>query len=588
MKQFFKYVLASITAYIILFIVFVFITIGMIAAFSPKEETEIEPNSVLKLTFNYNISDQDVEQPFNLFGGMSPDVGKPVGLNEITASILHAKTDKNIRGIFLDLNFIGAGYSKIEEIRNAILDFKKSGKFVYAYGEYFYETTYYLASVADKVYLNPQGEILFNGLSANVTFFKNALDKLGVEVQVIRHGKFKGAVEPFILDKLSPENRKQMEEYLHSIMQNLCVKIGETRKLAPERVNDIATRWLVRNNEDAVKYGLVDKLYYRDEVLDELKNKLGLKEKKSQAIKFVTLSKYKNTFQRKMGTGKDRIAVIYASGEIVSGKGNNEQIGSDKYAALIRKVREDDKVKAVVLRINSPGGSALASDVIWRELELLKSKKPLIVSMAEVAASGGYYISAPADTIVAHPYTLTGSIGVFGLMPNMQNLLNNKLGINYDYVKTGEFSDFGRVDRALTPAEYALIQSMVERTYDKFLTCVSKGRSIPKNLVDSIGQGRVWTGEQGMERNLVDVLGGLDKAIAIAKWKARLGEYKLVEYPIQKTQIEEFLASLTGEEQARMALEAELGELYTWHKTLQNLSKTSGIQARVPFHLTID
>jgi len=587
MRQFLKYVLASITAYILLCIVFLFIVIGMIAAFSPKDEVNVEPNSVLKLSFNYNINDQDVEQPFNLFGGMSPELGKPVGLNEITASILHAKSDEKIKGIFLDLNFIGAGYAKIEEIRDAILDFKKSGKFVYAYGEYYYETTYYLASVADKVYLNPEGEILFNGLSANVTFFKNALEKMGVEVQVIRHGKFKGAVEPFILDKLSPENRKQIDEYLHSIMRNLTVKIGNTRKLTPERVDEIATKWLVRTNENAVQYGLVDKLCYKDEVLDDIKNKLGLKNKKTKDINFITLDKYKKSFDNRKGSGKDRIAIIYANGEIVNGKGNSDQIGSDRYSALIRKLREDDNVKAVVLRINSPGGSALASDVIWRELELLKAKKPLIVSMAEVAASGGYYIAAPADTIVAHPYTLTGSIGVFGLVPNMQKLLNDKLGINYDYVKTGEFSDFGRLDRALTKDEYDLIQGMVERIYDKFLTRVSSGRSIPKNLVDSIGQGRVWTGQQGKDRNLVDVLGGMDKAIAIAKWKAHLKDYKLVEYPAQKTQLEEIIESLKGEEQAKSMLEAELGEIYTWHKTLQSLAKTSGIQARIPFQLNI-
>jgi len=588
MKQFFKYVLAGITAYLIIFILFIIVILGTIAAFSGKDEETVENNSVLKLSFNFNINDQDVEQPFNLFGGISPDMGKPVGLNEITASIKHAKTDKKIKGIFLDLNFIGAGFAKIEEIRAAIVDFKKSGKFVFAYGEYFYENTYYLASVADKVYLNPEGEILFNGLSANVTFFKNALDKLGVEVQVIRHGKFKGAVEPFILDKLSPENRRQIDEYLHSITGNLYANIGESRRLTAARVNEIANKWLVRTNEDAIKYGLIDSLCYKDEVLEEMMAKLGLKGKKSKDISFITLDKYKKTFNDRKGTGKEKIAIVYASGEIVNGKGDNEQIGSDKFSALIRKLREDENIKAVVLRINSPGGSALASDVIWRELMLLKAKKPLIVSMAEVAASGGYYIAAPADTIVAHPYTLTGSIGVFGLVPNMQKLLNDKLGINYDYVKTGEFSDFGRMDRALTPEERLVIQSMVERIYDKFLTRVSVGRSIPKNQVDSMGQGRVWTGEQGKKLNLVDVLGGLDKAISIAQWKAHLKDFRLVEYPVQKTQIEEILASISSKEQTKSALEAELGEIYQWHKTIKSLSQTSGIQARVPFQLNID
>jgi protease IV len=588
MRQFFKYVLAAITAYIIIFILFLLIIVGVASSFSDDDKVTVEDNSVLKLNFNYNINDQDVEQPFNLFGGVSPDVGKATGLNEIIASIEKAKTDPKIKGLFLDLNFIGAGFAKIEEIREAILDFKKSKKFVYAYADYYYENTYYLASAADKVYLNPEGEILFNGLSANVTFFKNALDKLGVEMQVIRHGKFKGAVEPFILDKLSTENRNQIDEYLKSIMGNLAGKIADSRKLTPERVNEIASKWLARNTEDAIKYGLIDKLSYKDEVLEDIKNKLGLKDKKTKDISFISLDKYKKTITNRKGVGKDKIAIVYADGEIVLGRGEKSQIGSEKFSEIIRKLREDDKVKAVVLRINSPGGSAQASDVIWRELELLKAKKTLIVSMAEVAASGGYYIAAPADTIVAHPYTLTGSIGVFGLVPNMQKLLNDKLGINYDYVKTGEFSDFGRIDRPLNSEEYLVIQNLVENIYDKFLTRVSQGRSIPKNLVDSIGQGRVWTGEQGMAKNLVDVMGGMEKAIEIAKWKAKLKDYRLVEYPEPKTQLEEILSALSGEEQTRASLEAEFGSIYTLHKTIQSMSKTSGIQARMPYLMTIE
>ena len=588
MRQFFKYVLAAITAYVIIFILFLLIIVGVASSFSDDDKVTVEDNSVLKLNFNYNINDQDVEQPFNLFGGVSPNVGKATGLNEIIASIEKAKTDPKIKGLFLDLNFIGAGFAKIEEIREAILDFKKSKKFVYAYADYYYENTYYLASAADKVYLNPEGEILFNGLSANVTFFKNALDKLGVEMQVIRHGKFKGAVEPFILDKLSTENRNQIDEYLTSILGNLAGKIADSRKVTPERVNEIANKWLARNTEDAIKYGLIDKLSYKDEALEDIKNKLGLKDKKTKDISFISLDKYKKTITNRKGVGKDKIAIVYADGEIVMGRGDKSQIGSEKFSEIIRKLREDDKVKAVVLRINSPGGSAQASDVIWRELELLKAKKTLIVSMAEVAASGGYYIAAPADTIVAHPYTLTGSIGVFGLVPNMQKLLNDKLGINYDYVKTGEFSDFGRIDRPLNSEEYLVIQNLVENIYDKFLTRVSQGRSIPKNLVDSIGQGRVWTGEQGMAKNLVDVMGGMEKAIEIAKWKAKLKDYRLVEYPEPKTQLEEILSALSGEEQTRAALEAEFGSIYTLHKTIQSMSKTSGIQARMPYLMTIE
>ncbi|NUM31926.1 MAG: signal peptide peptidase SppA [Bacteroidetes bacterium] len=588
MKQFFKFVLAAITAYIIICLVFIIVMLGVVASISSEDEVKVEDNTVLKLTFNYNINDQGVEQPFNLFGNMEPDMGKPIGLNEILASVKKAKTDSKIKGIFLDLNFIGAGFAKTEEIRNAILDFKKSGKFVIAYAEYYYETTYYLATCADKIYLNPEGEIMFNGLSAKVTFFKNALEKLGIEVQVIRHGKFKGAVEPFILDKLSPENKTQINEYLNSITSNLYKNISISRKISEQEVENIANKWLVRNNNDAVKYGLIDDLKYRDEVLEEIKNKLGIKNKKIRDIKFITLAKYKKTITQEQNKGPEKIAIVYASGDVVSGKGEDNQIGSDKYSALLRKLREDDNVKAVVLRINSPGGSALASEVIWRELKLLKQEKTLIVSMAEVAASGGYYIAAPADTIVAHPYTLTGSIGVFGLVPNMQKLLNEKLGINQDYVTTGEFSDFGRIDRKLKNEEAEMVQNLVERIYDKFLTNVSEGRKIPKNLIDSIGQGRVWTGAQANKIGLVDVLGGIDKAIEIAKFKTGFKKIKIVEYPHQKNRFEQILELINGDEQARNAVKSELGEYYQWYSTIKFLSELKGVQTRVPFSIDFE
>ncbi len=588
MKQFFKYVFASITAYILLFILFAICIAGVIVSVTEKDEVVIETNSVLKLSFNYTIDDQDIEKPFNFFGGASPNIGKATGLNEILASISNAKTDKNIKGIFLDLNFIGAGFAKIEEIREAIIDFKKSKKFVIAYADYYYENTYYLASVADQIYLNPEGEVLFNGLSANVTFFKNALEKLGVEMQVIRHGKFKGAVEPFILDKLSPENRIQIDAYLNSIMNNLSTKIGQSRNLTPERVNEIADKWITQSNEEAVKCGLIDKLCYKDQVLEVIKNKLGLKDKKAKDIAFISLDKYRKTFTANKGHGAGKIAVVYADGEIVMGKGEKGQIGSETFSELIRKLREDEKVKAIVLRINSPGGSAQASDIIWRELNLLKATKPLIVSMAEVAASGGYYIASPADTIVAQPYTLTGSIGVFGLVPNLQKLLNDKLGITHDYVKTGEFSDFGRFDRPLNTNEHQIIQNLVEKIYDKFVTRVSEGRQMSKQWVDSIGQGRVWTGEQGKGINLVDVIGGMSKAIEIAKYKSKLTDCRIVEYPQPKSQWEEILSLLTGDEQVKSLLESEFGAYYSLHKTIESLSKSSGIQARVPYQVIIE
>ncbi len=588
MKQFFKYVFASLTASIIIFIIVAIGVAGIAVSLSASDEVVLENNSVLKLSFNYTIDDQDVAKPFNLFGGVSPNIGKATGLNTILASINHAKNDPNIKGIFLDLNFIGAGFAKIEEIREAIIDFKKSKKFVIAYADYYYENTYYLASVADKIYLNPEGEVLFNGLSANVTFFKNALEKLGIDMQVIRHGKFKGAVEPFILDKLSAENRKQMEEYLHSIMHNLSKKIAISRNLTPQRVNELADKWITQSNEAAVKCGLIDKLCYKDEVLDGIKNLLGLKDKKSKDISFISLNKYQKTFNDNQGVREGKIAILYADGEIVMGKGEKGQIGSETFSELVRKLREDEKIDAVVLRINSPGGSAQASDIIWRELNLLHAKKPLIVSMAEVAASGGYYMASPADTIVAQPYTLTGSIGVFGLVPNMQKLLNDKLGITHDYVTTGQFSDFGRFDRPLNTGEYQIIQNSVEKIYDTFVTRVSEGRHISKQSVDSIGQGRVWTGEQGMQIKLVDVLGGMSKAIEIAKFKSKLSNCRIVEYPQPKSLLEELLAMFSGEEQTRAALESEFGQWYTLHKTIKSLSETTGIQARVPFQLVLE
>lgn len=588
MKQFFKTVFASFIGTLlasVIFVILIFGIIGAIVAISGAEkEVEVKENSILVVKFEGPITERSSKNPFQNLGAMFSKE-QAIGLDDILNNIEKAKEDENIKGIYMEITSVPAGIAMVEEIRNKLQEFKNTGKFIIAYSEYYSQAAYYLASIADKIYLNPQGAIDFKGLSAELMFFKNALAKLEVEPQIIRHGKFKSAIEPFILDKMSDENREQTMTYIGSIWNHMVDGISKSRNISAEELNKIADEMLLQKAEDAVKYKLADQLAYKDEILEILKEKTEAKA--VDKINSVSIADYTNAKEpKKKEFSKDKIAVIYAVGEIESGEGDDENIGSERISKAIREARLDEKVKAIVLRVNSPGGSALASEVMWREVVLAKQAKPVIVSMGNVAASGGYYISCAADTIVAEPNTITGSIGVFGVLFNAQGFMNNKLGITFDTVKTNTHADIGSIYRPLTASERDIIQKSVEHVYDVFITRVADGRKLTKEQVDEIGQGRVWSGVDAKRIGLVDVLGGIETAIEIAAQKAGLENYKIVSLPKQKDPFEElFSKGTSGVEEAMV--KHFLGENAKYYMTLDRLKSYSGIQARMPYEIEI-
>lgn len=589
MKPFFKYVLATVTGIVISFVLLVVVGVlvlgALFSSITSEKDVRVADNSVLHITMDHSIVERTVPNPFEELDLPGFQTNKSFGLDDILSRIKGAKEDNRIKGIYLDLAPVSASFATLQEIRDALLDFKESGKFIIAYGDHYTQRAYYLASTADKVYVNPEGTIDFKGLASQTMFLKGTLDKLGIEAQVVKVGTYKSAVEPFILDRMSPANREQVSSFLGSIYDHFLDGIADTRKIAKDSLFAISDNYRVRNANDAVTYGLADDTKYKDELLNELKTLLNLDD--DDDIDVVRLTKYKPVAQKGGTATRDRIAVVYAVGEIMLGEGDNQTIGSDRISRELRKMRRDDKVKAVVFRINSPGGSALASDVIWREVELLREEKPVIVSMGDVAASGGYYIAAAADSIFAQPNTITGSIGVFGLIPNMQDLMNNKLGITYDKVKTGKYADFlTNVDRPLTADEYNILQAEVNRIYDTFLQRVATGRNLSKAEVDSIGQGRVWSGEQALANGLVDRLGSIDDAIAAAASKSGLTDYRLVTYPAISSPFESFLGNSTDRIGTWFS-KRELGEYYRHFEQMKAALQQQGIQARLPFTVEI-
>lgn len=587
MKQFFKFVLATFVGIFLAFILVAIICLVFVAAGSSKT-IEVDSDSVLHIKLNKPIAERTPENPLKDIPFLGLDKEEDPGLNDILADIKKAKTDDNIKGIFLDESYMTSGQATTEEIRNAFLDFKKSGKFIVAYSEVYTQQFYYLASVADKVYMNPKGIFDFSGFSSQVTFLKGALDKLGIEVQIIKVGTYKSAVEPYFLTKMSPANREQVTSYLGSMYDHFLTGISKSRKINKDSLFYYANELKVQYPEDALKYKFVDGLKYKDEILEGLKDLTG--GSKKGELRSVEISDYTHAETQKDAdkkTSKNRIAVVYASGEIDAGEGNDSKIGSESVSKALRKVRLDDKVKAVVLRVNSPGGSSLASDVIWREVALTKKVKPIIVSMGDYAASGGYYISCAADSIFAEPNTITGSIGIFAVLPNMQKFLNNKLGITFDGVKTGKYADLGAVSRPLTPAEKMILQNQVNHGYDDFTKAVAAGRHKTQAYINSIGQGRVWTGSQAIKIGLVDRLGNISDAVKSAAKQAKLKDYKLVTYPEQKSIFSKFGDGLTAEMKTRM-VKSELGENYRYYeqiKTATQMMRTP--QARMPYELVI-
>lgn len=588
MKDFFKFVFASMIGFILSFFVVFLLVIAIITAVvssaGDEGKVSIASNSVLHVSLDYPIKERTDKNPFaelDLFGLESK---KMLGLNEILQNIEDAKSDDRIKGIYLDVSSLSAGMASIEEVRNALIDFKKSGKFILAYSEVYSQGAYYLASVADKIYLNPEGMMDFRGLSSEIMFFKGALEKLEIEAQIIKVGTYKSAVEPFILDKMSEPNRQQVSSFIGSMYDHLLSEISKSRKISKESLFSIADSAKIRDPKDALAFKMIDGLKYKDEVLDELKKLTKTDLKKD--IKSVSLEDYSPKEEKEEESSKNRIAVIYANGEIMGGEGNDETIGSERISRAIRKARTDDKVKAIVLRINSPGGSALASDVIWRETVLAKKTKPVIISMGDVAASGGYYIACAADSIFAQPNTITGSIGVFGIIPNMQKFFNNKLGITFDGVKTGKFADLGSINRPLTESERMIIQLEVNKIYDTFTKKVADGRKKEQSYINSIGQGRVWSGSEALKIGLVDRLGNIDDAIASAAKKAKLKDYKIVDYPSQTDPISA-LFDKSGDKVKAYFVKRELGDNYIYYEQMKSALNLSGVQARIPYNIQI-
>lgn len=587
MKQFFKFVLATVVGIILSTIIIILVLVGIIAGASGDKSVQVDANSILHIDIKYPIAERTPNNPLANLNFLGIDGDKSIGLKDILANIRKAKTDKNIKGILLDESYMLSGQATTEEIRNALIDFKKSGKFIIAYAEVYTKGFYYLASVADRVYINPKGVFEFDGFSSQMMFFKGALDKLGVEAQVIRVGTYKSAVEPMILTKMSDANRLQVTSYINSLYSHYLAGISKARGVNQDSLYNYANQARIQQPEDALKLKLVDGLKYRDEILAELKSKLGIKQKDDiNSIEISEYTKADNDDDTKE-VSTNRIAVVYAAGDIASGEGDDNSIGSETTSKALRKVRLDDKVKAVVLRVNSPGGSSLASDVIWREVKLTKKVKPIIVSMGDVAASGGYYISCAADSIYAQPNTITGSIGIFAILPNMQKLFNDKLGITFDGVKTGQYADLGNTSRPLTPAERQILQNQINHGYDDFTKAVAAGRHKTQAYINSIGQGRVWTGEQALKLGLVDRLGNIDDAVKSAAKMAKLKNYKLVAYPEQKSVLNKLGENFSVQMKTRV-LKSELGENYPVYEQLKNLTSIMRMPlARMEYNVVV-
>lgn len=588
MKSFLKYTLATITGIIITGLLFFILMLASLSAIvaSGEKPTTLTDNSILVLKAGVPIPDRGSNNPWAGIDVVNMTITPTAGLNEILANIKKASGDSKIKGILIENGLLPSGWATTEEIRGALEQFRSGGKFVIAYSDYIMmQEGYYLSTVADKIFINPASSMDFKGLSGEVMFYKKALEKLGVEVQVIRHGKFKGAVEPYILDKLSDENEEQIKSYVGSIWDHVIENISKSRSIPVEKLNQIADSLGGYVAQSALDNKLVDGLLYRDELIDTLKSLSGLT--RDDKIHMVSMTKYTRVPDpHKMVSAKNKIAVVYAGGTIVMGKGNESNIGGNAYAEVIRKERLDTTVRAIVMRVNSPGGNAIASDAIWRELELASKVKPVVVSMGNYAASGGYYISAPGTKIFASPTTITGSIGVFGLIPNTGKLLNQKLGISTETVNTNRNSDFPSVYRPMSVYEKDVMQMSVDKTYNDFVSKVSSGRNMTMTAVDSIGQGRVWSGTNAIKLGLVDETGGLTASIEAAAKLAGIDTYSIRELPVEEDPYTRLLAQLNGEIRLRM-LKNELGESVRFYNELMEIKDLSGIQTRLPYFIEI-
>jgi len=593
MQQFFKFIFASCLGTVLALGALIMIFGGAAASLGNRaEKVTVKSNSILKLT----LSDPIPEKTNNMAATGTFDLSalndSPLGLTDILNTIEAAKDDDNIKGIYMELAAPAAGMATMSVLRDALKDFKESGKFIVAYGNYYTQGGYYMASVADKLYLNPVGGIAMQGFAAQIPFFKNMLDEWGIKAQVFYAGKFKSATEPFRRTEMSEENRLQVEQYLNEgyniFLTDMAKSRGKSVTELKQMINDLS----VRNAEDAITYGLADGLMYKDQVLEDLRDRLGLED--DDKIEGISLKKYNKSVKKKSNFGASiRIAVVYAEGSIVDGEGETGNIGGDRYAKIIRKIRKDDKVKAIVLRVNSGGGSALASDIILRELMVAKEEgKKVIVSMGDVAASGGYYIACEGDKIFAEPNTITGSIGVFGLLPGLNKLMKDEIGITFDTVKTGQYATLGTPFFDINETEGKIIQQSVDEVYQTFKERVAAGRDMTVDAVDEVAQGRVWTGQKAATIGLVDELGGLDDAIAAAVELADIEDYRVKEYPQTKEPLQQLLDDIMGKDQTKAytqsRIKAELGEeFYQYYQYAKEIQNMKGIQARMPFMIEI-
>ena len=590
MRQFFKFMFASCLGSALMLVLVFFILIGSISSSlsSSKETVTVVPKTVLYMNLNYDIPERSNED--NLTAAlsslsMSLEQSDMAGMNDILANIDAAATDPNIAGIFLELSSIGTSSANIEEIRERLVKFRESGKFVISYAETMAQNAYYLATASDEIYINPQGMLDIHGMASQVMFYKHLFDKLDIEMQIIRgpNNRFKSAVEPYFLDKMSDANREQYEKLLGSVWFKIVSDISTTRGVSIQRINELADNLSLAFDADvALEEGFIDGLLYRDQIIDKIKEKADIAKK--DKIEILSNSQYANARPAKKSQS-DKVAVIYASGQIFDGEGDNDKIGSVTLSKAIREAREDSKVKAIVMRVNSPGGSALASEVIRREVELAKQEKPFIISMGNYAASGGYWISSEGDRIFADATTLTGSIGVFGTFPNAKKFLNNKVGLTFDGVKTNENADFGTITQPLTPYQMSMLQKYVGNTYNDFTALVARTRGLRQSYVDSIGQGRVWSGTDALELGLVDEIGGIDKAIEYAAQQANLTDYSIKDYPKQKDLMQQLLSGNIQEPYTKALLQKRLGKNYSFMQAVENVETLDGIQALMPFSI---
>lgn len=587
MKQFFKMFFASLLAMVIAGVVLIIVFVGVIVSAVSNiksQKTSTAKNTkqgILLIETNKRMHEQGAR---NSLAAFSDDAAYSVGLYDATRALNEAKTDNNVKAVFLKLEGGGNAWATLQQLREALVDFKTSGKKIYAYGEGLSQKDYYLASTADLLYLNPSGMMELKGLSSNITFFKGTLDKFGVQPEIFYAGKFKSATEPFRAEQISEPNRIQISAMQNDIWSEFLQAAAQKSKRDTASLNQIAASRGLFFASDAFAEKLIDGAKYWDEMEDQMRKVVD--KKADEKLPYISIDEYADQLDRKLGA--DRIAILFAEGEIVDGQGGDYQIGSESLVNSIRQIRRNDKIKAVVLRVNSPGGSALASEVILRELRLLKAKKKVIVSMGDLAASGGYYISCAADSVFAMPNTITGSIGVFGMLFNVGNGMKDKLGVTFDGVKNAPLADFPSTTRPLNELESARMQATIDTIYAQFKGRVVSGRKLDATLVDSVAQGRIWTGSDALEIGLVDALGGLDRALASAAKMANLKDYSVMTFPEPVDQFKAMLRKLQGSPFAaaavREGIRQELQENFTIYKQIEWMKRTAGqAQTRMPF-----